>query len=183
MNDIERLLHGVASVAPTTLAGRLTSLPAPASAEDVARAEAALGFALPPLLAGLYTRIADGGYGPEYGLFPLVDGKNRGPSAVARYLALRAQGEGDPDWGWPEGVLPISDWGCAMLACVDCRSENATVLLFEPNPGIADLAWYIDSPGLAEWLRGWLDGTAWFCEEDGETDLDMAPWPEFRARI
>lgn len=140
----------------------------------MARAETVLGFALPPLLAGLYTGIADGGFGPEYGLLPLH-------SAVERYLANRASGRTDPDWTWPEGVLPISDWGCAMLACVDCRSEKSTVLLYEPSADEADHAWYVDATSFAEWLRAWLDGTAWYCDVDGP-GVDMDPWVEFHAR-
>lgn len=36
-----------------------------------------------------------------------------------------------------------------MYACVDCRSVDGTVLLFEPNPGDLDEAWYVDSSSLA----------------------------------
>ncbi|WP_066943798.1 SMI1/KNR4 family protein [Streptomyces lushanensis] len=189
MTETEQLLTAaVAHVAASAHPGS-APLPAPATREAVARAEAALGFSLPPLLAGLYLRIADGGFGPGYGLLSL-------DAAVAAYLDGRgtnragAEGEdgadGDGDsadggWGWPEGVFPLADWGCAMLACVDCRSEDEPVLLFEPNPGTVDSAWWLDSPGLAAWLAGWLDGTAWF--EDEDSDMDLPPWPDYRARI
>ncbi|MFE2288119.1 SMI1/KNR4 family protein [Streptomyces sp. NPDC059443] len=169
MDETEQLLKQVAGRAHSSHPGRYAAtgtltapLPAPLDAEAVRRAEAVLGFALPPLLGALYTRVADGGFGPEY-------------------TAMRASA-----WRWPEGVLPIADFGCAMQACVDCRSESAQVLLFEPNPGDPDLAWYLDSPGLADWLRGWLDGTAWFSEESGageEWDLELTPWAEFRSRV
>lgn len=62
-----------------------------------------------------------------------------------QYLANRKSGRKDPDWPWPEGVLPISHWGCAMYACVDCHSPGATVLLFEPNGGDCDHSWFVDS--------------------------------------
>lgn len=103
------------------------------------------------------------------------------PAAVAQYLANRDSGAKDPDWPWPEGVLPISHWGCAMYACVDCRTPQATVLLFEPNAGDVDHAWYVDAPSLADWLRTWTEGTGWY-EETSEgpeptpwTDLPCAP--------
>ncbi|MFE2880839.1 SMI1/KNR4 family protein [Streptomyces roseus] len=174
MNGTEQLLEQVArrvrAFGPEGGTLAPGPLPAPADLDAVRRAESVLGFALPPLLAGLHTRIADGGFGPEYGLLPLE-------AAVRQYTAMRAS-----DWGWPEGVLPITDYGCAMLGCVDCRSETAQVLLFEPNPGDPDLAWYADSPALADWLRGWLDGTAWFCDDSEGADPEMAPWAEFRSR-
>ncbi|MFJ8012825.1 SMI1/KNR4 family protein [Streptomyces sp. NPDC096339] len=174
MNETEQLLEQVADRVRNSAQGRGTPLPKPLADGEIARAEGILGFALPPLLAKLYTRVGDGGFGPEYGLLPLRQ-------VIERHEARRASG-----WRWPEGVLPMADFGCGMDACVDCRSETAQVLLFDPNPGEPDLAWYVDSPGLADWLRGWLDGSAWFCDESGlgeEFDLEPVPWAEFRSRI
>jgi hypothetical protein len=42
-----------------------------------------------------------------------------------------------------------------MYAGVDCRSEDGTVLLFEPNPGDPHAAWSIDTPSLAAWLENY----------------------------
>ncbi|MDF3301212.1 SMI1/KNR4 family protein [Streptomyces tropicalis] len=181
MTAHEQLLTRVEAKARDTRPWGWTSLPAPAAVDTVTRAEAALGFRLPPLLAQLYTRIGDGGFGPEYGLLPLLDSLPAGePAAVPQYLAHRESGRTDPDWPWPEGVLPISHWGCAMYACVDCRSPEATVLLFEPNPGDPDRAWFVDAPSLSEWLRAWVDGTGWY-EEAGD-EPGMLPWPDYRIR-
>lgn len=174
MTETEQLLEQVATRAHSDADGCGKPLPAPLDAEEQARAALILGFELPPLLAGLYTRVGDGGFGPECGLLPLTDG-------VATYRAMRGSG-----WKWPGGVLPIAHWGCGMYVCVDCRSETAQVLLFDPNLGDPDLAWFIDAPSLADWLRGWLDGTAWYCEGSAageEYDLDLAPWTDFRSRV
>ncbi|WP_405921749.1 SMI1/KNR4 family protein [Streptomyces sp. NBC_00122] len=174
MNETEQLLEQVADRVRNSAHAQGRPLPAPSATGEIAHAEGILGFTLPPLLAALYTRVGDGGFGPEYGVLSLGQ-------AVRTYGAQRASG-----WRWPAGVLPIADFGCAMYACVDCHSQTAQVLLFDPNPGEPDLAWSIDTPSLAGWLRGWLDGTAWFCEESGlgeETDLELAPWAEFRSRI
>ncbi|MFE9772356.1 SMI1/KNR4 family protein [Streptomyces sp. NPDC005931] len=181
MTAHEQLLTQVASKARTTRPWGWASLPDPVDEATLARAEAALGFALPPLLADLYLRTADGGFGPEYGLLPLLDSTPSGePAAVVQYLTNRESGREDPDWAWPEGVLPISHWGCGMYACVDCRSPQSPVLLFEPNPGDPDQAWFIDAPSLADWLRSWVEGTGWYEEESD--DMDLAPWPDHRIR-
>ncbi|MFJ7771870.1 SMI1/KNR4 family protein [Streptomyces sp. NPDC097107] len=175
MTENEQLLARVADKARNTRPWGWASLPEPVDEATPARAEAALGFSLPPLLAELYLRIGDGGFGPEYGLLPLLDSPPSGePAAVSQYLANREEGRKDPDWPWPEGVLPISHWGCAMYACVDCRSPQATVLLFEPNPGSADQAWFVDAPSLTDWLRAWVDGTGWYEEANG--GLELATW-------
>ncbi|MEU5098934.1 SMI1/KNR4 family protein [Streptomyces sp. NPDC020996] len=181
MTENGQLPARVAEKARNTRPWGWTSLPAPVDAATLTRAEAALGFPLPPLLADLYLRIRDGGFGPEYGLLPLLDGPPAGePAAVVQYLANRADARKNPDWPWPEGVLPISHWGCAMYACVDCHSPQAPVLLFEPNADDADHAWFIDAPSLTEWLRAWVDGTGWY--EETNEDMDLAPWTDVRIR-
>lgn len=87
------------------------------------------------------------------------------------------------------GVLPILDWGCAMYAAVDCRSETATVLLFEPNAMTDDgaAAWFVDAGSLAEWLETWLAGTGWYREDayenTDEEPEDMPPWELAASRI
>jgi hypothetical protein len=174
MTENEQLLTRVEAKARNTRPWGWTSLPAPVDADAPARAEAALGFRLPPLLAELYLRIGDGGFGPEYGLLPLLDNPPAGePAAVVQYLANRESGRKDPDWPWPEGVLPISHWGCAMYACVDCLVPDAPVLLFEPNADEAGHAWYVDAPSLTAWLRAWLDGDGWY--EQVNEGMEMAP--------
>lgn len=40
----------------------------PATAEQLQATEEALGFALPPMLRALYTHVANGGFGPAYGI-------------------------------------------------------------------------------------------------------------------
>lgn len=174
MNETEQLLEQVADRVRNSARGHGRAMPAPLGSGEITRAEGIIGFTLPPLLAELYTRIGDGGFGPERGLLPLR-------RTVLAYEQRRSSG-----WRWPEGVLPIADFGCGVVACVDGRSDTAQVLLFDPNPGEPDLAWSIDSPSLAGWFHGWLDGTAWFCEESAlgeEYDLEPAPWAGFRARI
>jgi hypothetical protein len=181
MTEIEQLLASVSAEARNSRPWGWPSLPEPVDAATLARAESSLGFAVPPLLAALYLRIGDGGFGPEYGLLPLLDSPPSGePAVVAQYLAHRESGRKDPDWPWPEGVLPISHWGCGMYACVDCRIPDATVLLFEPNADEADHAWYVDAPTLTSWLHTWLDGRGWYEESNDGPDLE--PWGDFRIR-
>lgn len=178
MPDTEDLLTRLADRARTDPPWGWSDPPAPAEPGTLARAEEALGFALPPLLAALYTRVADGGFGPEYGLLPLLEGSAGGePPAVGQYLAARA----DPEWPWPAGVLQIAHWGCGMYACVDCTDEAAPVLLYEPNGGNPDHAWFADSPSLASWLQDWLDGTGWY--DLPESDMDLPAWPDYAHRV
>jgi hypothetical protein len=86
------------------------ALPAPVGTATIHQAESTLGFSLPPLLAAVYQEIADGSFGPDYGLLPLLTGAR--PSAetiVGSYLGRRT-GLGPLGWPWPEGVAPVLHW-------------------------------------------------------------------------
>lgn len=95
-------------------------------------------------LACLYVDVADGGVGPDYGIYPLVD-------LVATYKQFR-------DDEWPERLVPLADMGCGDWWCLDCRSDDGPIVVMleqrEPpafgNTGLT----------LRSWLRLWLDGAA-----------------------
>ncbi|WP_223190407.1 SMI1/KNR4 family protein [Nonomuraea terrae] len=184
MIDFGDLLARVA----TRAAAGSPELPPIVSPEDIAEAESALGFPLHPLLAQLYRRIGNGGFGPEYGILGLSKtGRTSdvGLTAVEEYRQRRVSDATDTRWFWPEGVLPILTWGCSMYACVDCRSEAGTVLLFEPNPiddGQWAEAWFVDSPSLAEWLDTWISGQGWYEEENIDEEVDMPRWEDAASR-
>ncbi len=120
----------------------------------VACAELELGFRLPPLLRAVYTQVGDGGFGPAYGLLRLND-------AVDRFLEYRAPTD-DPHWAWPEKLLPIDELGCGMCSCVDCSTEEGTVVLFEPNPHCEGQPWtdafFPLTDSLERWFELWIEG-------------------------
>ncbi|WP_143200414.1 SMI1/KNR4 family protein [Kitasatospora sp. CB01950] len=145
--------------------------------------ERQLGFPLHPFLAALYTTVGNGGFGPMDGLLRLCapeltdqDGRT-GLGTTLRFRAEAGSGR-----RWPADVLPILAWGCGMMACVDCRSADGTVLLYEPNANEGadtSAAWFVDSPSLADWLRTWLDRCGWY--EDDQADLPV--WSEVADRL
>jgi len=161
------------------------SLPAPADEGRLAEAEAKLGLALHPLLARLYRDVADGGFGPDYRLLPLL---GPGSSVVSEYLKRRERSIGAEWPEWPEGLVPILTWGCAMYAAVDCHSEQGQVLLFEPNPysgGAWDECWFGDSESLAAWLEAWLAGAGWaeVNGQGGEEFVELELWEQAASRL
>ncbi|MFD8216819.1 SMI1/KNR4 family protein [Streptomyces sp. NPDC059697] len=184
MNDFEPLLERV-----RTAAADSENLQDPITLRSLDAAEQHLGFRLHPLLAALYTTVGNGGFGPpQDALLELCDALPSAgtDTALGNYLTLASPGGSDPWWSWPAGVLPILDWGCGMMACVDCHVADGTVLLFEPNATDgedASTAWFVDSPSLAEWLQTWLDRRGWYEEDQLDGDSDMQPWPEAADRL
>ncbi|WP_346011867.1 SMI1/KNR4 family protein [Streptomyces sp. SID3343] len=181
MNNFDQLIERVAAKAAES-----ERLRPPVSAEAVDEAEDRLGFRMHPLLVALYSKVGNGGFGPQNSLLPLSGSPIRDgeEAAVEGYLARIAAA--DAWWAWPEGVLPVLDWGCAMFACVDCRSNDGTVLLFEPNAISGhDLsqAWFVDAGSLAEWLETWLADGGWYDEDVVDPGFGMARWAEVSARL
>ncbi|MEU8622013.1 SMI1/KNR4 family protein [Streptomyces sp. NPDC048623] len=182
MNEYDDLLERVSIRAAASRPHR-----PPVTAGALAAAEERLGFPLHPLLAALYRQAGDGGFGPEYTLFPLTRATAAEEDTVVDgYLDRVPPADADTWWSWPKGVVPILDWGCAMIAAVDCLSEDGTVLLFDPN-AITDQdltgAWFVDASSLTEWLETWLAGTGWYEEDMVDEEFDMGPWSDAASRL
>ncbi len=114
----------------------------PASAKALDAVETQVGVVLHALFRRLYTEVGNGGYGPSWGLIGVdgghtdVDGRNVG----ALYADLRAE------W-WPEGLLPLCDWGGGAWACID--PDGRIVTMDESGPTRTGYT-------LHSWLEAWV---------------------------
>ncbi|PDT85704.1 SMI1/KNR4 family protein [Bradyrhizobium sp. Y36] len=131
----------------------------PATASVIASDEAHLRFRLPPLLKRMYADVGNGGFGPGYGLIGLTNGvpDDTGKTAVAIYDLFRS----DPELTWPDGLLPICHWGCAIYSCVDCRDQDFRMRIFDPNGHDGDDwtdAFFDDAPSFEHWISSWASG-------------------------
>ncbi len=125
----------------------------PATADQLAATEQALGLPLPPVLRVLYRELANGGFGPGYGLRGVLGGygtpadarddddtllgaypltrKGMTPIMLTRQDAhWRAPDrvDGSPfvhlsSRRWPQGMLRICDLGCVQEICVDLDGQ------------------------------------------------------------
>jgi hypothetical protein len=148
LTDPERVIDaGAANPNPPTIAAKVDA------------AEQALGFSIPPLIRQLYTEVANGNFGPGYGLVG-VDGCGTDESRndlVALYHSQSAEHWRKRFPRWPDLILRIAYFGCAMYAAVDCKDPSYPVYLFEPNSSEDDLlAPY--GRGLNDWLLAWANG-------------------------
>ena len=140
---------------------------------DVSDAETVLGFALPPLLVRLYTEVGNGGFGPGYGLLPLLDADrplfqaDDDETVLSEYRRrLARKGVGRRVW---RRVLPVVDHGCGEFSClfmIEPGEPAPPGVTFEPNLGTAAETRKHLEPGLpylgpgllpTRWsFRGWM---------------------------
>ncbi len=129
----------------------------PVNEQAIADAEARLGFHLPPLVRALYTQVADGGYGPGYGLIELA-----GHGYTLVESRSRMVEEAATDWVWPERLVELVNWGCLYFSAIDCSDPSCPVLFYNGDRAGQDatLANCLlpEADSLAEWLSAWLDG-------------------------
>ncbi len=91
-----------------------------ATREQITRAEDRVGFPLPDALRAVYLEVANGGFGPGYGLVGVDGGATHDGGDTLEDLYehfSQPDPEGD-DWEWPERALPICCWGCQVYSCV-----------------------------------------------------------------
>jgi len=128
----------------------------------LAEAEGRLGFALPPLLRRLYGEVANGGFGPGYGLLALnADGpRNYHSNLVDAYQ--EAVGSQHPDLPvWPRRFLTICDWGDGITSLLDWTDPAGPITRLNADryeDGPIDTVLQPEAPSLHGWLSDWLDG-------------------------
>ncbi|RYG25702.1 SMI1/KNR4 family protein [bacterium] len=142
----------------------LRPLPPPVTDTDLDAAEAALGFAMPPLLRRLYTEVANGRWGPDSGLGGI-------PSNGAEPEA------GDIVSFYQECVSPDRDlenpavrWPCGLVTLINSHQMEVCDFLTPTYPlYLLDIEeWDLDRPvveslvliaaSLEERLESWLSG-------------------------
>lgn len=159
---LDLLRHRAENERTRTDLAPLQPLPGQATEPEIAAAEGLLGFEVPLPLRAVYLSVANGGFGPGYGLVGIgggirgfARGKIRG-RCEETYASLRSRTEYD----WPEGLLPVCDWGCGIYSCVDCSSTDGGILRFYSD-AIGDglpTPFTTEANDFRGWLVDWLDG-------------------------
>jgi hypothetical protein len=145
----------------------------PATEQQLLAAETALGFSLPPSLRTLYTQVANGGFGPGFGIVGVLGGfasTGLGGTIVDAYHALNVeislvdyrqykQESGKhlifelPLTDWDSSLLPLCDWGCLNTSFMDIRTDQ--VLRGAPISRTTYVL-RLQASSLQEWLELWL---------------------------
>ncbi|GCE07185.1 SMI1/KNR4 family protein [Dictyobacter aurantiacus] len=146
----------------------------PATEEQLLATEQALGFPLPPFLHMLYTQVANGGFGPGYGLHGALTGFEEAGNIVDGYNFHLKHAQiieiedyavslvvGDSfdlfENSWPRYFLYLCDWGYATTSCLDAATGH--VYLHRPSTKAShNMTFLLEAPSLEAWFELWLSG-------------------------
>jgi hypothetical protein len=129
-----------------------SELPPPATPEALDRVEWSLGFELPRTLRTVYGEVANGGFGPGYGLVSIER-----MAAEYNELCDVMPPTGHP---WPVGLLPVihhdPDWDC-----VDASTGRVVAFEWEEVDEDIDAAQFARAfrdlaPSVEAWLEEWV---------------------------
>jgi hypothetical protein len=144
-----------------------------AAPTDLDNDETRLGFRLPPLLKQIYLDIGNGGFGPGYGLIGMTGGEpdDTGKTAPEIYLQFQSVHIEEPEFCWPQSLLPICHWGCAILSCVSCDEQDYPMYIFDPNAHCDINSWndtfFEEAPTFGAWIAAWARGVDLWQESYG----------------
>jgi hypothetical protein len=155
-NIIQRL-KGQVSRATQRSDGVVSVMPV-ASSEQIAAAEAELGFELPSLLKRIYLEIGNGGchLGPGFGLLGLPGGYDNDDG----WNIIKTSNDVSQGLAWWDRIIVVCDWGCCMMSCVDCSDDDFTVYRWDGNAfdssrdsdDPSDALWTIEADTFDEWI-------------------------------
>lgn len=131
---------------------------APISQEDLDVVEKSLGFALPEIIRRISTEVADGGFGPDWGINRLKHPSQLpfGPHwmvemSVESWHRLYHEEADTMLARFPERFVRYCEAGCNISICVDCT----TARMFVDDPNSETPIEYQDHT-IEEWLANWL---------------------------
>ncbi len=151
-----RLIERIAKAPTTDMQCVPPIVPRPVLDEDaMVMLELDLGFRLPPLMRDLYLQVANGGFGPGWGILSLEEVVECDRSCRSNWDALY------PPPGWPDKLVRFCEWGCNSWSGIDGSTEQGAVIRFDPDRYVEGMTDCLvpECDSLSEWLTSWLDGT------------------------
>ena len=131
-----------------------TNIPAtfpPVSEGVLVETEKILGFKIPPLLRLIYANVANGGFGPGYGIIGIEGGS---PSDLGTLVETHAEINRAAQYlelEWRTGLLAFCAWGCNIFSCADCNDPRYPIIQSE------ECKTYAQSYTLEDFFGMWLD--------------------------
>lgn len=134
--------------------------------DELSYVEEQLGFQLPEVVRRISLEVADGGFGPNWGINRLKHPANLpfGPWYEVKMsveswhrLFQDPQEMGDTLSGFPERFIRYCEVGCNIALCVDCTTPEGW--LFKDDPMANEVKALNET--VEQWLIRWLDEIPW----------------------
>jgi SMI1 / KNR4 family (SUKH-1) len=141
----------------------------PATEAQLVATEEALGFSLPRLLRELYANIANGGFGPGYGINGAFGGFGDMMNNIADgYLSMKSSSRlvdiaiyehrqgtttrlAIPFYVHPDRFLTLCHWGCAIFSYLDCNTDR----VFRGAAERETYGFTLEATSFYEWIDLW----------------------------
>lgn len=134
----------------------ISDIPTVLSQENIEKFEQEIGYILPDLLKQLFLQIGNGGFGPGYGLFPLVSSTEENMLDFSKDFV-----ECEFDF-WKTSHIPLVHWGCGIYTYMDLANPGAKLQVFDGNNydeedpqfnGVFEIPHNLES-----FFQAWVDG-------------------------
>lgn len=159
-----------------------------ASEEAVCAAEVELGLSIPALLRSVYLHVANGGFGPGYGvvgesacgygIIGVAGGHRSSRGTLVETFNDVKRGVDHLGLKWNPQLLPFCELGGAVYFCVDCSSPGNPIFLSDhckARPANCDLEGFFEK---------WLDGKDLLEDGPSRRTIEMTnPFTGKKTRI
>jgi hypothetical protein len=147
-------------------------LPAPADDATLEAVEAVLRLTLPVAMRRVYAEVADGGFGPGFGLLPLA-------RVVKEYGELRRPGMMPRGREWPSDLLPVVSpdpgWDCIEASTGRVVAWDPEELSERSSEARFQASFSEVAPSVEAWLDEWLGRRTHAEERDAMMAEFMSP--------
>ena len=159
MNEtIAKLQKRIQLFPPTDCQSNLTEIPrSPVSRDKFEQFETKIGAKFPLFLRLIYTEVANGGFGPAWGLNPLMDSEQL---SILQWSQIMEKAKlEDVEFPWPDHLIRIGEIGCNMYFGVDVSLDPSPVYAVDPTCGSKDLSEWLrlKSSCVVTWFDSWAE--------------------------
>ena len=155
-DTIDLLVARIRVLPPTDCQSNLSGpTPPPVTPSEIEAFEFDSGLRLPEFLRRIYTEVANGGFGPAWGINSLVGDDDFSIAGWDR-IVQNAKHD-DPEQPWPENLIRFCEIGCNMYYGVDISLPSCPVFKVDPTCVSTNADDWLtkESESVSEWLRNW----------------------------
>lgn len=131
------------------------------SIEQINQIETELGFPLPDILKQCYLHIGNGGFGPGYGLLPLIASKKYLTGEDEESVLSFSKEFISCEFSfWEKSCIPLVHWGCGIYSFMDLAQPEKNIVIFDGNnfeEDVPESGVFETTRNLQSFLEAWVN--------------------------